>query len=105
AAADRDALMRASGMAVLAVLGADCTGSYGCYTRDGWLELAGGDCRTAREGLRVDAIGPHALDAPAFAAARHAVARCAAHDTVELSGVAFACPQEMPGPAGYWRVE
>ena len=105
AAADDDALVRASSAAVLAVLGADCTGSYGFYTRGDWLELAGGDCRTAREGMRIDAIGPFTLDAPGFAAARHAAERCAATDDVELSGVAFACPQELPGPTGYWRIE
>lgn len=105
-AADGDASVRASGAVVLAVLAGDCTGTYGFYTRGDALELAGlGDCRTAREGMRVDALGPHALDAPGLAAARYALERCAAHTTIDVAGTVFACPPEPPELTGYWRVE
>lgn len=106
AVAGRESLVRAGGAVVFAVLATDCTGGYGFYTQDTTLLLAGlGRCRTAQEGMRVAHIGPYELDAPGFAAAHYALDRCAAHPTIEIEGLEFSCPAELPALSGHWRIE
>ncbi len=106
AAADTATVMRASAAVVFELLSEDCRGGqFTLHRYTDYLELGPMDgCEVATEGLRIDRFGPNRVDAPAFAAARYAVAKCENHQTVDVGGLPFRCPSAPLPTYSNWRI-